>query len=661
MPDDRVHPLASAASVAAEDITRRTFASAFRGYDQAEVRAFLNQVAQEIRSFARREEELLRQIREARDRAAFPKLDEETLTEALGQEAARLLHTAHDAAADIRRKAEENVAKVLRDAHDEAARIRGAAETVLDERTAAAEEAASQIRQAATVEARAVIAAARREADDLMSSTRTQAEAISQEAGELRAKLLGELMRRRRVMHAQVEQLGAGRESLLTAVSGVRRMIEEAEAALVRVEAEAKAEADAAFRRALEEPESIPPELSSLADAPGPAPAPPPIPEAPPSATEEPAPVDTPAATAPPLLTSAPAPSPNAEPAAPGPEVPEPEVPAQTPAEPARPAPPKITVLGGGAATQSRPPTGPGRIARPPAPVGRGPSLVPPPAETPPSDPEGPVSEERRGSSLRILRWGRPEGGRRHPGASSGEHPAVEEGVRIIRPAEPEVSEPAQAEPAAGDEGSLEATADSPAEDGAEAKAAAPSVDELFARIRAERQAALRKAEEVLATSDAPAEGETDAAGAPLTEASADGTVAEPGAGPAEETVAAEEETTFEEPPAPADEEDASEVEALNRRNQLLAPLHERLSRKLKRALQDDQNDVLDRLRSSTRGRPGPVLPEEDEHLGRYAESVSPLVTEAFRAGAGFAGELFADASPAEPKDVSDAARELAG
>jgi hypothetical protein len=89
-------------------------------------------------------------------------------------------------------------------------------------------------------------------------------------------------------------------------------------------------------------------------------------------------------------------------------------------------------------------------------------------------------------------------------------------------------------------------------------------------------------------------------------------------------------------------------------RDEVLTPLVVALARRLKRALQDDQNDVLDRLRAKGGWAPG-VLPPEDDHARRYAEAVADQLLEAARAGATFAGGK-ADEAPG----VDDVAASMA-
>jgi DivIVA domain-containing protein len=179
-------------------------------------------------------------------------------------------------------------------------------------------------------------------------------------------------------------------------------------------------------------------------------------------------------------------------------------------------------------------------------------------------------------------------------------------------------------------------------------------VDQLFARIRAgrserhkETEAAESQPDEAVTTiigSTEPAPPPTElteseiAAGAPPDEPGRD--VAAP------ETVGP----------------DADEA-LLQQREQALVDLEMSLTRKFKRALQDEHNDLLDRLRN-LRGEPTParLLSNRDEQVAHYASAAQPLVDRAAVAGVAFAvqtldrqGRANASAPP-----VADLAREAA-
>jgi hypothetical protein len=92
----------------------------------------------------------------------------------------------------------------------------------------------------------------------------------------------------------------------------------------------------------------------------------------------------------------------------------------------------------------------------------------------------------------------------------------------------------------------------------------------------------------------------------------------------------------------------------LIRRDELLGPVIAGLARRVKRALQDDQNDILDRLRSQGGWKEG-VLPEVADHRARYIEASKEMLAEAARAGSTFAG-----VSIERAKDVAAESAELA-
>jgi hypothetical protein len=172
-----------------------------------------------------------------------------------------------------------------------------------------------------------------------------------------------------------------------------------------------------------------------------------------------------------------------------------------------------------------------------------------------------------------------------------------------------------------------------------EPPAAGTAVDELFARIRAGRtEGGTAEA----STGEVPAAGD-EGSGLPGTADSPDAAVTKATALPAA-TAGAEEAAE----PHVTDEAEEGRLsdgdEALmQKRESAIVDLEVTLTRKLKRALQDEQNDLLDRLRS-LRGEPraSALLSEHDAQIAGYADSASPLLVKAASAGAAFAAEVLA-------------------
>jgi cell division septum initiation protein DivIVA len=141
-----------------------------------------------------------------------------------------------------------------------------------------------------------------------------------------------------------------------------------------------------------------------------------------------------------------------------------------------------------------------------------------------------------------------------------------------------------------------------------------PSVDELFARIRAGTDAALH---ESAATADAE---EAD---------SGDGDdFGDGGVSGVTEDEAAEGEELSEGP----------DQALIARRDELLSPISAQLSRHVKRSLGDDQNRLLDVLRSTPNVGGEALLGPEDLHLSTFTSAAQGHLADAFAAGTVFGG-----------------------
>lgn len=239
-----------------------------RGFDTEQVKTFLELVARQLRAHLEREESLRVRCEDAERRAANPVLDEQTLTSALGQEAAKILRTAHDAAGEVVARSEEQAAAVLAGARDQAAQLQARAEATYGERELQANELAETMRRDAEDEAASIRQRARSDAEAMVATAKEECLAMLHEARELRSKILTDLAQRRRVLHAQVEQLRAGRDVLLEAVREVRRSVDRLGADLRRADADARAAAEQARHRAEASVDQMDPTQSPPIEAP---------------------------------------------------------------------------------------------------------------------------------------------------------------------------------------------------------------------------------------------------------------------------------------------------------------------------------------------------------------------------------------------------------
>jgi DivIVA domain-containing protein len=235
---------------AASAVGRRTFSTAFRGYDQEEVKAYLEALAYEFRDLRDRitelEGELAAERGKAAPEAAPLKLDIATLTTALGEETARVLRTAQEAADDVRTRAEEGAARTLREAHEEAARVRTSAEGVLAERTAEAEQEVARIRREAQEETARLRREATATAEAEVAKAVEQGRDMLSQAQAARERVLSDLARRRKVALNQIDQLRAGRERLHAKLHGARVDLERMMDDMARSDEEARLAEEAA-------------------------------------------------------------------------------------------------------------------------------------------------------------------------------------------------------------------------------------------------------------------------------------------------------------------------------------------------------------------------------------------------------------------------------
>ncbi|HEY5876249.1 MAG TPA: hypothetical protein VIT64_13160, partial [Ilumatobacteraceae bacterium] len=118
----------------------------------------------------------------------------------LGEETARVLSTAREAAGQIRARAEEGAARLLREAQDESARVREEAELELAHRRHDAAQAA--------------------EAE--VNLAKQQGRKMVNEARAYRERVLNDLGKRRDAAREQLQQLASGRERLLQAFERAR-------------------------------------------------------------------------------------------------------------------------------------------------------------------------------------------------------------------------------------------------------------------------------------------------------------------------------------------------------------------------------------------------------------------------------------------------------
>jgi DivIVA domain-containing protein len=242
--------ITSSPLLAPDDVARHTFTTVRRGFDPKEVRSYLESLAHGLTSLAQREQELLEDLAATERRAQNPVLDEGALVAALGQQTARVLHSAHEVADEQVTKAKEEAERLVSDATEQAQAVRASAESEANERMAAVEAEAERLVAEATERSSGLIEGAQRDGDELRARAKDECRSMVEEAQQLRARVLADLSSRRRLLHSQIEQLRAGRERLAETIDGVRRSVDGIAEDLFTAEDNAREAAEVAGRAA---------------------------------------------------------------------------------------------------------------------------------------------------------------------------------------------------------------------------------------------------------------------------------------------------------------------------------------------------------------------------------------------------------------------------
>jgi DivIVA domain-containing protein len=158
------------------------FTQAKRGYAEAEVRAYLRMVAEDLASAGARERELQARVRELEAGAHKPALpaSDQDLIAALGEETARVLRQARESATELRGKAEEHARRVVREAQEIARELRTTTQQAVEVKTREAEDAAR-------ARAKEIVAEARATREAVLNDLTTRREQLERQINDLRA------------------------------------------------------------------------------------------------------------------------------------------------------------------------------------------------------------------------------------------------------------------------------------------------------------------------------------------------------------------------------------------------------------------------------------------------------------------------------------------
>ena len=173
-----------------------------RGYREEEVRDFLRQVSVEMARLLERERFLENELKalQARGPVDVTTIDESTITEMIGVEAARVLSAAREAAQAMRDRAAESAEQIVREASREASRM-------LEDSTLEASRRRSDVSS---------------EAEQELELAKQQGREIVAEVRAYRERVLADVAKRTEEARRELERLVHERERLLTAFERAR-------------------------------------------------------------------------------------------------------------------------------------------------------------------------------------------------------------------------------------------------------------------------------------------------------------------------------------------------------------------------------------------------------------------------------------------------------
>lgn len=222
-----------------------SFTRARKGFEPIEVNKKLGQAADALRTWQLRDRSLIGRIEELeRELGDALKLDEGRIASVLGEETAKVISAAREAATEIRAKAEEHAARLVKEAEEtslasanalrsEAEALRAEAETLREQAT---REYALKLEEAQRIHDELISSAEARhddlveaaeklqtermveveeQADRMLEAARLEGREMVAEARSVRDRILADLAERRRTARRQIEGSVVGRDRII--------------------------------------------------------------------------------------------------------------------------------------------------------------------------------------------------------------------------------------------------------------------------------------------------------------------------------------------------------------------------------------------------------------------------------------------------------------
>lgn len=210
------------------------FATVRRGLDPSQVGTHLQALGDAMRRLGSESNALRSRIRELEEAVANPHLDLDTVTETFGRQASEILRGAHDAAASVRAQAETSAKDLLARAKREAVEVESQAQITADAQINEAAESSREIIEGSRLQAQEIIAMAEQGAASIVQRAKAEGRSLLHRAREMRSKILAETQSKVDALSLEIDELETTRRVLQQLIRSADSLIGQANHVLDR-------------------------------------------------------------------------------------------------------------------------------------------------------------------------------------------------------------------------------------------------------------------------------------------------------------------------------------------------------------------------------------------------------------------------------------------
>lgn len=207
--------------------TTPRFPTVRKGLDQREVYPYIERLRLQIEGLQRQNELLKDEVGELRRQVENPVLDIDKVTEVFGKQASEILRSAHDIGSSIRKRAELNARDIVSRAEREATDLELQASVSAEAQMTEAAERAKEIVERAKSEAAEIITLAEQGAQSISERAKSEGRSLLHRARELRSKVFNEMQTRIELLNGDIEELETSRGSLLQMLGAAETVLSE--------------------------------------------------------------------------------------------------------------------------------------------------------------------------------------------------------------------------------------------------------------------------------------------------------------------------------------------------------------------------------------------------------------------------------------------------